>query len=188
MLDLLEMHEGGCAMSLQIFILGLLSEGDHHPYDIKKMVHKSLVNTIPINDGTLYYHFDVLLKKESIKKIKVIQSEGRPEKTTYGITDKGLKLLEEEIYSAFQNFADMKTLYSSLLFLDKVDKHKLAYLIEEAIDRLNKKIQTIEQADFELPSIPPDKKTAVKLITDHAHQSLKNDINWLEKTLAYVRT
>ena len=62
-------------MSLQIFILGLLSEGEHHPYDIKKQVFKPLENTITINDGTLYYNFEVLLKKGYIRKIKVVQSE-----------------------------------------------------------------------------------------------------------------
>lgn len=47
-------------MSLQIFILGILSEGEHHPYDLKKQVLKPLDNSFPINDGTLYYNFEVL--------------------------------------------------------------------------------------------------------------------------------
>ncbi|GGD89453.1 PadR family transcriptional regulator [Paenibacillus nasutitermitis] len=174
-------------MSLQIFILGTLSEGEHHPYDIKKMVLKPLDNNIAINDGTLYYHFDILAKKGLIQKIKVIQSENRPEKTTYGITDAGRKALEEEIYAIFQNFTTIQSLYSSLLFLDKIDKSKLAYLIEEAIAKREKDIHRIEQANPEFPGIPPEQRDPVRLITEHAYQSIKCDINWLQQLLIHLR-
>ncbi|WP_337099232.1 PadR family transcriptional regulator [Paenibacillus sp. YIM B09110] len=175
-------------MTLQIFILGTLSEGERHPYDLKKQVLKSLDSAISINDGTLYYHFEVLAKKGLIKKIKVVQSENRPEKTTYGITDKGRKALEDDIYAVFQNVTNVTTLYSSLLFLDKVDKHKLAYLIEESIDRMAKRIELIENSDPELlHDISENKLVPVKLISEHAYQMLQNNLTWLQKLLAYVR-
>ncbi|OAB47423.1 PadR family transcriptional regulator [Paenibacillus antarcticus] len=176
-------------MSLQIFILGTLSEGDHHPYDIKKLVLRALENTITnINDGTLYYNFQVLLKKGLIKKVGVVQSENRPEKTTYGITDVGRKALEEDIYAAFKNISNINSLYSSLLFLDKVDKNKVAYLIEEAIEKLNKRMEVVEQADPELTAIPLERRESVHLIVDHAYQTIKNDIHWLSKLLISVRS
>lgn len=176
-------------MTLQIFILGTLSEGDRHPYDLKKQVLKSLDSAISINDGTLYYHFEVLAKKGLIKKIKVVQSENRPEKTTYGITDKGRKALEEDIYAVFQNVTNVTTLYSSLLFLDKVDKNKLAYLIEESIERMAKKIELIEQSDPEITHvIPESKRVPVRLIAEHAHQMLQSNLIWLQKLLAHVRS
>ncbi|MFF2908288.1 PadR family transcriptional regulator [Paenibacillus sp. NPDC057934] len=173
-------------MSLQIFILGMLSEGEHHPYDIKKNL-KPLDNTVSINDGTLYYNFEVLLKKGLIKKLKVVQTDNRPEKTTYGITDKGRLMLEEEIYDVFKNFSDIRSLYSSLLFLDKVDPHKLAYVIEEAIEKLNKKVSLIEGTDPALAIIPVERREAVSLIMDHANQTYHKDIDWLHKVLTTVR-
>ncbi|MFC3746026.1 PadR family transcriptional regulator [Paenibacillus sp. GCM10012306] len=174
-------------MSLQIFILGMLSEGEHHPYDIKKMILKPLENTVSINDGTLYYNFEVLLKKGLIKKLQVVQSDNRPEKTTYGITDKGRIVLEEEIYDVFKKFNDIRSLYSSLMFLDKVDPHKLAYVIEEAIARLEKRVSMIEGSDPELLEVPEEKREAVSLIVEHANQTFLKDIDWLHKLLASVR-
>lgn len=174
-------------MSLQIFILGLLSEGEHHPYDIKKMIHKPLDSTISINDGTLYYNFEVLQKKGLITKLKVVQSDNRPEKTTYGITDQGRQVLEEEIYEVFKSFTDIKQLYSSLLFLDRVDLHKLAFILEEAIERVSKRVKLVERANPELPDVPENKRAAVTLIMDHAYQSMTKDIDWLQKLLANVR-
>ncbi|MGK9250529.1 PadR family transcriptional regulator [Paenibacillus sp. P22] len=170
-------------MSLQIFILGTLSEGDRHPYDIKKQVMKPLDGNVTINDGTLYYQFEVLAKKGLIRKIEVVQTDNRPEKTTYGITEKGRKALEEEIYAAFQKFTSAASLYSSLMFLDKVDKQKLSYLIREAVARLESRIRQIEESDPELGSIPDAKRTAVRLIIDHADESIRNDIRWLRKVL-----
>ncbi|MNO19393.1 Transcriptional regulator PadR-like family protein [compost metagenome] len=175
-------------MSLQIFILGILSEGEHHPYDLKKQVLKPIDNSFPINDGTLYYNFEILNKKGLIRKIKVVQSDNRPEKTTYGITEKGREALVEEIYSIFQNFTNVTSLYSSLLFLDKVDHKKLAYLIEEAIERLNKRKLLIENSDPELSTVPDSQKIPVRLISDHAYHSVQNDINWLHKLLLEVRS
>ena len=175
-------------MSLQVFILGLLSEGEHHPYDIKKKVLKPLDNTVTINDGTLYYQFDVLQKKGYIRKTEVVQSENRPEKTMYSITDEGRKALEEEIYAMFRNFTSIYSLYSSLMFLDKADPRKLAYLIEEAIGRLNKRLELIERNDPEQFDIGADKKEAVGLIAEHARSSIQNDAAWLQKLLAYVQS
>ncbi|MBP2001361.1 DNA-binding PadR family transcriptional regulator [Paenibacillus shirakamiensis] len=174
-------------MSLQIFILGTLSEGDHHPYDLKKKVLKPLEKTISINDGTLYYNFEVLLKKGYIQKKDVIQTENRPEKTTYGITDLGRQALQEEIYAAFQKCTDIKSLYSSLVFLDKVDATKLAYLIEEAITKLQKRATLIEDTDPTFPDVMPKKQKPIQLIADHAYHAVQNDIAWLKKVLAYVR-
>ncbi|MHA6530609.1 PadR family transcriptional regulator [Paenibacillus sp. BAC0078] len=175
-------------MTLQIFILGILSEGEHHPYDLKKQVFKPLEHYISINDGTLYYNFEVLTKKGLIQKIKVIQTDNRPEKTTYGITDKGREALAEEIYAIFQNFTHITSLYSSLLFLDKVDRQKLGFIIEESINRLNKKLQLIEKADFKLSDVPDARKKAVQLIAEHSYQTLQNDIAWLQKLLIEVRS
>jgi len=83
---------------------------------------------------------------------------------------------------------NINSLYSSLLFLDKVDKNKIAYLIEEAIEKLNKRIEVIEQADPEFTAIPLERRESVHLIVDHAYHSIKNDIQWLSKLLISVRS
>ncbi|MBY9079656.1 PadR family transcriptional regulator [Paenibacillus sp. HN-1] len=174
-------------MTLQIFILGTLSEGEHHPYDIKKMITRALDNT-SVSDGALYYHFESLRKKGLIEKVKVEQKENRPEKTTYGITDKGRQALEEEIYETYRSFTNVTSLYSSLLFLDKIDKVKLAYLIEEAIKRRENSRNIIKEADYDKSSIPARHKGALQLIEDHAREMVDMDINWLNALLDYIRS
>lgn len=174
-------------VSLQIFILGNLSEEDRHPYDIKKQVQKPLGDTITINDGTLYYNFEVLLKKGWIRKAQVIHSENRPEKTLYAITDEGRKALQDEIYASFQKMTNIKSLYATLLFLDKVDSNKLAYIIEEKITKINEKLQLFGRSDVDLSDFSESKLQGIRLISEHAHRMISSDKEFLEKLLLTIR-
>jgi DNA-binding PadR family transcriptional regulator len=131
-------------MSLQILILGLLSKEDHHPYSVKKFINKYSKDIIQITDGNLYYNFDHLHKKGLIQKIQDVQEDSRPSKTTYGITEEGRKALEENIYECFKQAKSIQLLYSSLLFLDLVDRSRLSYMVNETILEIKKKIEWIE--------------------------------------------
>lgn len=172
-------------MSLQVFILGILSEGNHHPYDIKKMFKRENMEDIhKITDGTLYYNFEALLKKGCIEKVEVTREDNRPEKTTYAITKKGKETLEQEIYGSFKNFKDIKSLYSPTLFLKHADPVKLAFLIEEGIENLKGKItRNKEEWDLLKDKTPPH----VHLIQDYALSQLELDMGWLQKLLVYVQ-
>lgn len=178
---------GAVTMSIQIFILGALSEGNYYPYDIKKRIGKHLDQTdAKITEGTIYYNFEVLLKKGLIEKVETIQTENRPDKTTYGITEKGRQSLEESIYKVFQKFTNVQSLYAALVNLDKVDNQKIAYLIEDIIEKMKKKIEYIELHTPEQMDTKGELKDALLLMRDHAYQSIQSDINWLEKLRKHV--
>ncbi|UPK41770.1 PadR family transcriptional regulator [Paenibacillus pabuli] len=180
---------GAVTMSIQIFILGALSEGNCYPYDIKKRIGKHLDQTdAKITEGTIYYNFEVLLKKGLIEKVETIQTDNRPDKTTYGITEKGRQSLEESIYKVFQKFTNVQSLYAALVHLDKVDNQKIAYLIEDIIEKMNKRLQYI---DFHRPKdldVQEDLKDALLLMRDHAYHSIQSDMIWLQKLLNHVRS
>ncbi|WP_068776678.1 PadR family transcriptional regulator [Paenibacillus sp. FJAT-26967] len=172
-------------MSLQVFILGVLCAGNHHPYDIKKMFKRKNIDEIQkINDGTLYYNFDVLLKKGYIEKIEVTRDENRPQKTTYGITDAGRQALEQEIYTKFKNFTDVESLYSAALFIKHADPNKLAFLIEEGIEKLQGKIQHHHEIWL---TIRDESPPIIHLIQDHTLSRIKLELDWLEKLLVHVK-
>lgn len=102
-------------------------------------------------------------------------------------TDEGRKALEDEIYASFQKMTNIKSLYASLMFIDKVDKNKLAYLIEENIEKLNKKLQLFGHSDVDLSDFSESKLQGVHLVSDHAYRSIMTDKEWLEKLLEYIR-
>ncbi len=166
-------------MSLQIFILGVLRSGHHHPYDIKKMFKQNVLDeNSKINDGTLYYNFEVMLKKGYIEKIEVIRDDNRPEKTTYGITPLGKEHLQQEIYASFKNFTRVDSLYSAVLFLKYADPKKLVFLIQEAREKLENKIKNdVSFWETVQDKTPPP----VHLIHDHSINQLQIDLKWLQK-------
>lgn len=172
-------------MSLQIFILGVLCSGNHHPYDLKKMFNQSNFDeSSRISDGTLYYNFEVLFKKGFIEKIDVIHDEHRPSKTTYGITPKGKLELEQQIYASFKNFTSIKSVYSSTIFLKHADKQKLIYLIEDVLHNLREKIDKYDQLWDSIQNETPE---SVQMIQEYFHQQMHIDYQWLEKLLEYVK-
>ncbi|WP_422658792.1 PadR family transcriptional regulator [Paenibacillus sp. EC2-1] len=172
-------------MSLRVFILGNLCERNHHPYDVKKMLKGDNMEDVQkINDGRLYYNFEVLLKQGYIEKIEVTREENRPEKTTYGITEAGRKALEEEIYTAFKNFKDVKSLYSSTVFLKHADPVKLAFLIEEAIQKLQNAINRNVE-DWKIIGLKTPLN--VHLVQEHSLNYMELEVSFLKKLLAFVR-
>lgn len=172
-------------MSLQIYILGVLCEGYHHPYDVKKMLkHNNADDLYKVSDGTLYYNFEALLKKGCIQKIEVSREENRPEKTTYGITPKGREVLEQDIYASFKNFKGMRAIYASTLFQKHADKQKLIYLIEDLIDNLQAKNDYYNKVWTTLQHGTPEE---FHLVKEYTHNQMIIDLEWLQKLLDFVR-
>lgn len=172
-------------MSLQIFILGVLSEGHHHPYDLKKIFKKNKMDEVSeINDGKLYYNFESLLKKGCIEKIEVVRDENRPEKTVYGITPKGKDILRDKIYDSFANFKSIRSIYSSVIFMKYTDLDKSAYLLDEVVKRLKEKIAHYDEVWASIQDKTPD---SVHIIQDYTHNQMRVDLAWLEKVVQFVR-
>lgn len=81
-------------MSMKLAILGLLLEGDHHPYEIRiKMKDRGMDQYTKLQMGSLYYAVDRLVEEGYIEAVETIQSDSRPDKTIYRITESGRKLL-----------------------------------------------------------------------------------------------
>lgn len=137
-----------------------------------------------INDGKLYYNFDSLLKKGCIEKIEVIREENRPERTVYGITDKGREVLRDKIYESFTNFKGIRSIYSSVIFLKHTDLDKSAFLLEEVVNKLKEKIAHYDEVWNDLQDKTPP---SVHLITDYTHNQMRIDLAWLEKVKKFVQ-
>lgn len=175
-------------MSLHIAILGILCEGNRHPYDIKKKLRGMNLENIPhLNDGSLYYNFEALRKKGCIEKLQVTREDNRPNRTTYGITPAGREALEQEIYDSFKNYTSIRGLYASVGFIKHANPAKVAFLVEEIIQKLEETLRRSEGLwdQAHARDIPFDGRA--ELIYDHASAQMKLEIDWLRKLLAYVR-
>jgi len=168
-------------MLIQLFILGVLSESNYHPYFIKKLF-KSFVGVDPsfkMSDGKLYYHFDSLEKKGYIEKKEVVQTDNRPEKTVFAITEDGKAYMVELIYKTFNNIniSNVNSLYIPILFLKFVDLNRVIILLDQAIQKESKRIDSLLAAGNN-PSVLHVEH--IQLIVRHADHQLHENLRWLE--------
>ncbi|OMF70370.1 MULTISPECIES: PadR family transcriptional regulator [Paenibacillus] len=173
-------------MSLQIFILGLLSNRDYHPYDVKKKIVRDTRNMVSVSDGNLYYNFEVLLKKGLIKKSQIIHSDNRPDKITYSITSKGQNALKEEIYKSFRKAKSIKSLFVTLPFLEHVDTEKLVFYVEEVIEWFNKKLVEIEEKEL-TAECDSDSQKYKTFMSEFTSESIKLEIKTFDKLLLFLK-
>lgn len=173
-------------MSLQIAILGMLWEREGHPYEIKKRMQQfDLDHVISITDGALYYNFEALVKKEFLQKIEVVHSDNRPDKKMYAITEKGRQGLKDEIYSKFKKSTDIKSLSGSIPFIHLVDRDRLSFLIEDIIEKLQKKLDLIHKHRTLYPELLV--REPIIFLADFSEHGARNEKEWFEKLLGIVK-
>ncbi len=149
-------------------------------------------NKVNITDGNLYYNFEALLKKDYIRKSETVQSENRPEKTTYRITEAGQDALKEGIYAAFKDPKSIESLFAPLLFIELVDIQRLIFFIQEIITELEKdleqydgKWQNYSQRVNEV--ILTDKGHYASFIADHVWNRKKLELDSYTKLLNILK-
>lgn len=132
-------------MSTKLVILGILMEGNKHPYDMQQYIrHREMDKYIKFQKGSLYYTVEQLEKNGLIEVASVVTESNYPNKTVYRITEYGRKefhdLLLKQIIST-QNV--INPINAAIAFIKHLDKNEL-------IDVLKSKIHDGEVSLLEL--------------------------------------
>jgi len=172
-------------MSLSLFILGSLANENSNPYQLKK----ALLDVIPIkiSEGKFYYNFEALQKKGLIKPVETIQIINRPNKTLYGITGKGRRFLEQEIYNSFKKVSRIEEWYISIYLLRYIDPAKAAFYLEETIKKERNRWDEYKQAKVRMELLDEKQQRAVQFIREHAFSQSEHNIYWMEKLLTFIK-
>lgn len=180
-------------MSIRLFILGTLASGNYHPYMIKKKLAEAIPDEIlfHVSEGKLYYNFEALHKKGYIREYEVIHESNRPDKTLYAITDTGRKALEQAIYDAFKEASNVSDLYIPIYFLKYVNTNKVAYILEEVIQKEKERWKSYSDVsdDVKLKLKKEDEKAekSTDFIIKHSFSKANMNLEWLEKLLLFVK-
>ncbi len=81
-------------MSTGHIVLGLLSRGQRHGYDLKRAHDETFPTARPLAFGQVYAALDRLHRKGLVRPVAVERSEG-PDRTVYELTDAGRAELED---------------------------------------------------------------------------------------------
>src|SRR3989442_15291753 len=85
-------------MSVQLVILGLLSEQPRHGYELRQEVERRLYATyINLSGGSLYYNLSQLERAGYVEKAWVEQKGRYPTRQVYQITPAGKEYLQAEL-------------------------------------------------------------------------------------------
>jgi DNA-binding PadR family transcriptional regulator len=122
-------------MSMKLAILGLLTEGDSHPYELRQnMKERAMHQYMKVQDGSLYYAIEQLKKAGLVDVVEVIREGNRPDKTVYRITEAGRAEFEKLLLEQLMEPARIHNpIYAAVAFSDHVDAKTIARKLEERI-------------------------------------------------------
>ena len=175
-------------MSIQIFILSKLVEGNNYPYNIKKRLSEPipLDELSGLTESKLYYHFDSLAKQGLIEAIEIIKEEHRPDKQVFGITEKGREELPKKIYKLFEKANGINDMLVGLANIKYVDRERVVEILEKKlknfIDHWNH-LKSLEQR------IPIDERNEKFLgfISGYFTTRADHTIYWLDELIKKIK-
>jgi len=122
---------------LATLILGILSEREHNPYEITKMLER--LNTrkwLPLADSTVYATINNL-KKNGLILGRQERSGNLPEKTIYNITPEGEFELHSSITSFLEDDSTAPTNFDiGILLMYNLSKPEIMMKLKKKIERL----------------------------------------------------
>lgn len=171
-------------MSIQVYILSKLLEGDNYPYKLKK----ELSDPIPfdkmsnLTESKLYYHFESLTKQGLVKPVEVIKEENRPDKQVFTITDKGREQLPLKIYELFEKANSLSEMIIGIMFIRFVDESNIIKILQKKLEALQVKQLKIKDIYSQL-TVEDSRKEMVDFSQAYYSNLLSNEISWLEQLI-----
>jgi DNA-binding PadR family transcriptional regulator len=173
-------------VSVQLVILGLLSEKPCHGYELRQEVERRLYATyINLSGGSLYYNLGQLERSGYVKKAWAEQKGRYPTRQVYQITPAGSEYLQAELRRLLFDTEAREKLFdplnAALAFGHFVDTSELRDALTTQLEWAHKQAEWVveRQAYWRTKNIPlPQTK-----IIEHGLAHLQAEIGWLEKFL-----
>ncbi len=157
-------------------VLGLLSRGQRHGYDLKRAHDEACPTARPLAFGQVYAALDRLHRKGLIRPTAVERSEG-PDRTVYELTDAGRAELETWIHTTEDPGSQVSNplaTKSTIALLAAGPETAASFLDEQRVVHLRRmRHHTKVKTD-------PSASVSDVLAADFAIAHLDADIRWME--------
>ncbi|MBY0596929.1 PadR family transcriptional regulator [Bacillus bingmayongensis] len=167
-------------MSMKLVILGLLLEGDKHPYEVQHTIKERQMDCyIKYAKGSLYYAFEQLEKQEAIAVTSVVRDTNRPDKTIFHITETGKNLFQTLLLKQFEAKNQIyKPIYSALSFAHFGDEKAIIPILEKKRDDTIQYLHTMQSIyDHSKATIPRAQLYILKSVIEH----ITVELRWLNE-------
>jgi len=173
-------------VSVQLVILGLLSEQPRHGYELRQEVERRLYATfINLSGGSLYYNLGQLERAGHVEKARVEQKGRYPTRQVYRITPTGREYLKTELRRLLIDTDAREKVFdplnAALAFWQPRDVKELHEALSMQLEWARKRTEWItkQQAYWRKQDIAiPQAK-----IIEHGLVHLQAEIIWLENFL-----
>ncbi len=172
-------------MRIPLYILGLLMRfGPQHGYQIKKVIGEELADFTQIKLSVIYYHLEKM-EGEGLVRAARKKTPGRPEKTSYSVTEKG-RAVFQRFLDELLGFDYHPTFASDGLFYfsDNLSPSSIKEGLERHIHKLRSTLDRIEaHKAASLPFVPEEARTATLIIFSHHEHHYQAEIDWAQEAL-----
>ena len=178
-------------MSVQLVILGLLSEKPSHGYELRQEVERRLyASYINLSGGSLYYNLGQLERAGYVEKTRVEQKGRYPARQVYQITPGGKEYLQAELRRLLFNTEERDKVFdplnTALAFGHFLKRDELYTALQSHLEWAQKRLAwvTEQQAYWGAQSATLPQ---VQII-EHGRAHFKAEIAWLEQFLGKLET
>ncbi len=176
-------------MSVQLVVLGLLSEKPSHGYELRQEVERRLyASYINLSGGSLYYNLGQLERAGYVEKTRVEQKGRYPARQVYQITPGGKEYLHAELRRLLSNTEERDKLFdplnAALAFGHFLNTDELYTALQSHLKWAQKRLARVteQQAYW-----GPERATLPQVqIIEHGLAHFKAEITWLEQFLAVL--
>lgn len=173
---------------LALAVLALLTEGPTHPYDMARtMRERRKEQSIKLNYGSLYTVIEQLVRAGFVVATETVRHEGRPERTTYALTETGQFELHDWISDLVTTPAREYTRFeAALALLGVLPPDEACRLLTVRVERLAAQIRAL-RAEVE-GAIGGGVHPIFLVETDYRIAMDTAEMRFVEQMLAKLRT
>jgi DNA-binding PadR family transcriptional regulator len=176
-------------LSVKYALLGILSEGERHGYDLKEAFDERIGEFWGLNFGQIYSTLD-RLEREGLVEWREEPQERRPDRKIFRITAKGRRELEEWLLRPVGRPRALRDeLFIKLVFLQSSDHGPILDLIDQQKKVYMSHMQRLTRRKVEL-SARADRRAffVTDVLIDAALFHAEADLKWLSHTEQKIRS
>ena len=163
-------------MESRLTLLGLLSAGPGHGYDLKRSWDHWFAASKPLAYGQVYATLARLVRDGLITQVEAEPGAG-PERKRYEVTDAGRQSVEQWLLTPVTPAGDVQA--------DIFAKTVIALMLDDDAGRLLDLQRAEHMARMrELTRLKQDGDLRTVLLADHALFHIEADLRWMETTAA----
>lgn len=169
-------------MSTGHLVLGLLSRGKQHGYDLKKAHDDRFPTAKPLAYGQVYATLERLHRQGLVEAVAVQRVDG-PDRTVYAVTDAGRTALQawlDEVEEPFAFVANPLSTKVTIAILATSELQAVTYLQRQRSAHLAR------MRHFTQIKIDPSSSLDEVLGADYALSHLDADLRWMDTALQRI--